>query len=893
MSEIFLTVLNMSVTAAFVIVALCVARLVLQRMRAPRRISYALWAVAGFRLAVPFKIESIFSLIPRNIPEVTAPPRVYVDIPPRPAGTQEWQQWLLSSDHSAYSRPVWSVFDTLTVVWILGIAAMLLYAVISYVRLIRRKDSVTTPFVYGFVKPKIHMPSGLSGEALRYVTLHEQTHIKRRDYLVKTFAFALLCVHWFNPFAWLAFVLLCADMEMSCDERVLRELGADAKADYSQTLLSLSMNRRILSASPLAFGEGGIKARVKNALNFKKPSRRIVAVAAVLVICLSIGFAVTNVESEDSVPTDLLSGADWSNVEYIIVQIGNDSEHLTDPVDIAKYIEALKDVQISKRDTGAAAGGLQRIDTIVFGDTKMSRIIIPNAPDIIVDGIPYLATDIDAVNYLNFTAYRLFGMDVKAEYFGVENYVPRTTTTLRPGALSALRTPYVGDNSAVGKIIGFLPPLDAELTQRFFSIGDDYGTGHAPYTLTLYYEQDGTERNITVMPKNAALLFALIDNLEEVNFAFRNTPSDGDLDKAAYTSRIAVNKEQIGDFIGSLSLTWEDFRNDFEAAAAAVFTQSAQAETPPPQTMFALDVNNGGKMTLYADAITRMRVLHITGGQSTGYGIADKMSIARIGDWVGDLSVEREYFAYGQTPGDSEGGEVYDFTADDGSGFAGLFFYGNYGSGKCYIVCDDVWYKVKNPSDPPLPATDMITEPSLIWSQDSISSESKTDLSWSQDPASIDAKFSSPWPSMEDLPLDYGKDAAIADGVYVNIHGAEIYNQKLVDIFYESVFAAEPAIMRTMEYTVEGDPIIADYWFDGEVFTVITDMRRDSFGSQEITSATYKYLVPLDRARYEGTLRQYFLSNEQNIYANTRDGGTTLIDDLARIPSPSGSVITP
>jgi hypothetical protein len=146
-------------------------------------------------------------------------------------------------------------------------------------------------------------------------------------------------------------------------------------------------------------------------------------------------------------------------------------------------------------------------------------------------------------------------------------------------ALSVLRTPYVGNNSAVGKIVDVLPPLGDELTQRFFSIGDDYGTGHAPYTLTLYYEQDGTERNITVMPKNAALLFALIDNLEEVNFAFRNTPSGGELDKAAYTSRIAVNKEQIGDFIGSLGLTWEDFQNDFEMAATLVFEQSESAGT--------------------------------------------------------------------------------------------------------------------------------------------------------------------------------------------------------------------------------------------------------------------------------------------------------------------------
>jgi hypothetical protein len=296
-------------------------------------------------------------------------------------------------------------------------------------------------------------------------------------------------------------------------------------------------------------------------------------------------------------------------------------------------------------------------------------------------------------------------------------------------ALSLLRTPAVGNNSAVGKIVDALPPLDAELTQRFFSIGDDYGTGHAPYTLTLYYERNGAERNISASPKNAALLFALIDNLEEVSFACRNTPDGGALDKAAYTSRAAVNREQSGEFLRSAGLTWEDFQRDFEAAAGALFAQA---------------------------------------------------------EYVGTLS-----------------------------------------------------------------------------------------------------------PRVEDLPLDYSKDEAIAAGVYVNIHGSEIYNQKSVDLFYENVFAEEPAVLRTMNYTVEGDPIITDYRFDGESFTVVTDTRRDGFGSPMIFSATYKYLVPHDRAFPKGTSMEYFLSDEQNIYANTRDDDATLIDNLGSIPSPSGSVTAP
>jgi beta-lactamase regulating signal transducer with metallopeptidase domain len=293
MTDIFAAVLNMSLTAAFVIAALCLARLVLKRLNAPKWISYALWAVAGFRLAVPFTIESVFSLLPSGIPQARANPRTFSTVAPNDVLMRIADGDLPITILDSYPvRADYTMEDVVACIWLVGAAAMLLYAVISYVLLIKRKDSVATPFVYGFFKPKIHIPGGLAGEQLRCVTLHEQTHIKRRDHIVKLFAFALLCVHWFNPLAWVAFVLLCADMEMSCDERVLRELGMDVKADYSQTLLSLSMNRRILSASPLAFGEGGIKERVKNVLNFKKRSRVIIIVAVALVAVLSMGFAV-------------------------------------------------------------------------------------------------------------------------------------------------------------------------------------------------------------------------------------------------------------------------------------------------------------------------------------------------------------------------------------------------------------------------------------------------------------------------------------------------------------------------------------------------------------------------------------------------------------------------
>jgi hypothetical protein len=464
-------------------------------------------------------------------------------------------------------------------------------------------------------------------------------------------------------------------------------------------------------------------------------------------------------------------------------------------------------------------------------------------------------------------------------------------------ALSALRTPYVGDNSAVGKIIDALPPLTAELKHRFFSIGDDYGTGAAPYTLNLYYEQDGggIERDIAITPKNATLLFTLINNLEEVSFAFRETLSDGDLDKTAYTSRIAYSKENIDEYIGSLGLIWGDFENEWNASVEKLFAPVGSGKSSP-QTMFEIDADNGNKITLYSDIIDQMQMIHILSGQPTGYGIADKRSIELLNAWVGGLSISKKQFTTGGTPGDSDGGEVYDFSADDGTGLANLFSYVKNGPGESYIIHNGEWYGVRNPSDPPMPSAPVSSsDPSFEWSQlpDPAVTSSES-FEWSQIPDPVvEHSFDSTWAPIEQLPPDYGKDAAIEDGVYVNIHGSEIYNQKLVDVFYENALTGRTAYMRTMEFTVEGDPIITDYQYDGEIFTVITDTGRNKFGAQEISTAIYRYLVPHDRSRPAGTPQVYFLSNEQNIYTETAEGETTFKDGLCRISSPSDNANLP
>jgi len=336
MDKLFFTILNMSLTGAFVIAAICLMRLPLKK--APKTISYCLWAVAGFRLAFPFSFESIFSLIPFNAQ--TIPPAMGLQSVPQinsgivtvdsavndvlAVSAQEYSMTPTQSNLQAWT----SIGEW---IWIAGMAAMIVYGVASYIILMRKmrqggriiltqsspfvvhqernqkkcqnytspltraniyeSETVKSPFVLGILKPKIYLPVGLSATEMDYIILHERSHIKRRDHIAKLVAYFILCIHWFNPMVWVAFLLMSADMEMSCDEHVLNDRRSVTKKDYSMSLLSLATGHGIIGVSPLAFGEGGVKARIKNVLNFRKPSRGVVVIAVACVALLSAGFA--------------------------------------------------------------------------------------------------------------------------------------------------------------------------------------------------------------------------------------------------------------------------------------------------------------------------------------------------------------------------------------------------------------------------------------------------------------------------------------------------------------------------------------------------------------------------------------------------------------------------
>ncbi len=316
--EVFAAVLRMSLTGSFVIAAVTLARFCLKK--APRTASYCLWIVVLFRLCCPVSFESGFSLLPR-IPAAQSPAAGPVWTPPAAAQPLPPAQILPGPTSPADASPVPTpakrpdAMTALAMVWLGVGAAMLGGSAALSIQLhgklknarwqqgnIYEQPGLKTPFVLGLIKPRVYLPAGLPEREKEYVLLHELTHIRRRDYLIKALANLTLCIHWFNPLAWLAFRLMAADMEMSCDEQVLKKLGPEIKKEYSASLLSMAAGRQVWYAGPLAFGEENIKMRIKNVLNYKKPAFWLTAAAMAAAAALALGLAANPRTAAGSAP---------------------------------------------------------------------------------------------------------------------------------------------------------------------------------------------------------------------------------------------------------------------------------------------------------------------------------------------------------------------------------------------------------------------------------------------------------------------------------------------------------------------------------------------------------------------------------------------------------------
>ena len=306
MNELFLKIINMSISASWLVLAVLILRFVLKK--APKWINVLLWGIVAIRLICPFSFESPLSLIPSA---ETIPLNIGMDSTPT-----------INSGISAINNavnPIISQSNTpmagasvnllqITIgiyeyIWIFGMIALALYTAISYWRLRRKVDTavrykdnifqsenVSFPFVLGIIKPRIYLPFKMNGQYLEHVVAHEQAHVCRKDHWWKPLGFLLLMIHWFNPLMWLAYVLLCRDIELACDEKVIKELGNEQRGDYTQALVACSVNRRMIAACPLAFGEVSVKERVKSVMNYKKPAFWVIIISVIVCVGVAVCF---------------------------------------------------------------------------------------------------------------------------------------------------------------------------------------------------------------------------------------------------------------------------------------------------------------------------------------------------------------------------------------------------------------------------------------------------------------------------------------------------------------------------------------------------------------------------------------------------------------------------
>ncbi len=307
MVEPFVRILNMSIAASWLILAVVFLRLLLKK--APKWVAVLLWGIVALRLAVPVSLESVLSLIPsaetfnaHNIQYET--PAVSSGIPAVNNVVNPVLGEAFAPNPTGSANPLYVWTSVLSAIWLVGIAVMLLYAVMSYIR-VRRSvaervpyeeniflcDHVKSPFILGLVRPKIYLPSDMDDASMEPVLAHEKAHLARRDHWWKPLGFLILAVHWFNPLCWAAYVLLCRDIELACDEKVIRRMDVDGKKQYSSALLACSSGRRLVTVCPLAFGEVGVRERVKKVLHYKKPAVWIVAAAVAACALAAVCFA--------------------------------------------------------------------------------------------------------------------------------------------------------------------------------------------------------------------------------------------------------------------------------------------------------------------------------------------------------------------------------------------------------------------------------------------------------------------------------------------------------------------------------------------------------------------------------------------------------------------------
>ena len=425
MDDVFLKLVNLSISASWLILAVLVLRVVLKK--APKWVMPLLWGVVALRLVCPFSIESALSLIPsaETIPSEivteTREPVLYeqatLDIVTNPTLPSAAEVPVGVSRQQAQVD-----FNIYSVLWLAGMAALLVHALVSAGKLKRKlataillrdniyeSEFVDSPFVFGVVKPNIYLPMHMDEGTAAYVIAHEHAHLARRDHWWKVLGYLVLALHWFNPLVWVAYILFCRDIELACDEKVVKGLDGAARADYSQALLSCAAPKRAVAACPLAFGEGNIKTRVKSALHYKKPAFWVAAAAVLAVVIVAVCF-LTNPRSERGslVWAQKLNAADVASIELYVPAEGKarqykklDTEEMAQAVEL---INSSRGTYIEKPETVYA--GLPVWFLLTMDDGTVHAVGSVVGHYLIIDGDTF---DADVENQAEWENYVLKG----------------------------------------------------------------------------------------------------------------------------------------------------------------------------------------------------------------------------------------------------------------------------------------------------------------------------------------------------------------------------------------------------------------------------------------------------------------------------------------------------
>ena len=425
MDDVFLKLVNLSISASWLILAVLVLRVVLKK--APKWVMPLLWGVVALRLVCLFSIESALSLIPsaETIPSEivteTREPVLYeqatLDIVTNPTLPSAAEVPVGVSRQQAQVD-----FNIYSVLWLAGMAALLVHALVSAGKLkkklataillrdnIYESEFVDSPFVFGVVKPNIYLPMHMDEGTAAYVIAHEHAHLARRDHWWKVLGYLVLALHWFNPLVWVAYILFCRDIELACDEKVVRGLDGAARADYSQALLSCAAPKRAVAACPLAFGEGNIKTRVKSALHYKKPAFWVAAAAVLAVVIMAVCF-LTNPRSERGslVWAQKLNAADVASIELYVPAEGEarqykklDTEEMAQAVEL---INSSRGTYIEKPETVYA--GLPVWFLLTMDDGTVHAVGSVVGHYLIIDGDTF---DADVENQAEWENYVLKG----------------------------------------------------------------------------------------------------------------------------------------------------------------------------------------------------------------------------------------------------------------------------------------------------------------------------------------------------------------------------------------------------------------------------------------------------------------------------------------------------